>query len=58
MTNHKNARQYGDQIHCSHCVKQWDVNDIDPPECVKAPEPKSLHRHQQLRRYARRRSRR
>lgn len=33
--NHKNARQYSDQIHCSYCGKQWDINDIDPPECEK-----------------------
>lgn len=31
--NHKAARQYSDQIHCSHCGRQWDVNDPDPPEC-------------------------
>ena len=32
--NHKAARQYSDQYHCSHCGKQWDVNDTDPPECT------------------------
>ena len=33
--NHKSARQYSDQYHCSHCGKQWDVNDTDPPECIE-----------------------
>jgi len=30
---HKSLRQYSDQMHCSYCGKQWDVNDPDPPEC-------------------------
>lgn len=29
----KSVRRYSDQYHCSHCGKQWDVNDIDPPPC-------------------------
>ena len=33
MNDHKNARRYGDQIHCAHCGKQWDVNDPEPPGC-------------------------
>lgn len=38
MISHKNARQYSDQIHCSTCGKQWDVNDIDPPSCIDGHE--------------------
>jgi hypothetical protein len=34
MTDHKKARQYSDQMHCSHCGKQWDVNDPKPPQCL------------------------
>lgn len=30
---HRAARQYSDQYHCSYCGKQWDVNDPDPPRC-------------------------
>lgn len=30
---HKALRRYGDQYICSHCGKQWDVKDPDPPEC-------------------------
>ena len=33
-TQHKNARQHSDQMHCSHCGKQWDVNDPEPPACT------------------------
>lgn len=32
--DHKSPRQYSDQIHCSHCGKQWDVNDPEPPTCT------------------------
>ena len=32
---HRNARQYSDQYHCSYCNKQWDVNDQEPPPCIK-----------------------
>lgn len=39
LHNHKSARQYGDQYHCSHCGKQWDVNDPEPPECDIQPKP-------------------
>lgn len=35
---HKAVRQYSDQYHCSHCGKQWDVNDPNPPECEIAPD--------------------
>lgn len=34
---HKSARQYNDQMTCSHCGKSWDVNDPDPPECESVP---------------------
>lgn len=34
--SHKAARQYNDQYICSHCGKQWDVNDPDPPDCVES----------------------
>ena len=27
------ARQHSDQMICDACGLQWDVNDIDPPEC-------------------------
>ena len=27
------CRQYSDQLHCSHCGKQWDINDPEPPPC-------------------------
>jgi len=52
MHQHKNARQYSDQYHCSYCNKQWDVNDPEPPTCeifsleIKA---KPTNRLQQLR---------
>lgn len=32
--NHSHVRQYSDQLFCSVCKRSWDVNDIDPPECV------------------------
>jgi hypothetical protein len=38
--NHVSAVRYSDQYHCSHCGKQWDVNDTNPPDCkpmVKTP---------------------
>lgn len=48
---HKNARQYGDQMMCSHCGKSWDVNDIDPPQCsTSASSARTLGHLQQLRR--------
>lgn len=34
--SHKAARQYNDQYICSHCGKQWDVNDLDPPDCTES----------------------
>jgi dihydrofolate reductase (trimethoprim resistance protein) len=27
------ARQYSDQMICGTCGLQWDVNDLEPPEC-------------------------
>ena len=30
-----NARQYGDQMICAPCGLNWDVNDLEPPECRK-----------------------
>lgn len=33
--NHKSARQYSDQMYCSHCERTWDVNDPEPPECTE-----------------------
>lgn len=33
IPDHKNLRQYGDEMHCSHCGKTWDVNDPEPPAC-------------------------
>lgn len=38
ITNHKNERRYGDTVECSHCGKQWDVNDQNPPLCITWPE--------------------
>lgn len=35
-SSHKAARQYSDQYICSHCGKQWDVNDPDPPDCTES----------------------
>lgn len=36
------ARQYSDTMACGACGLQWDVNDVEPPECpftgLKAPE--------------------
>ena len=29
------ARQYSDQMLCCKCGLQWDVNDPEPPKCVK-----------------------
>lgn len=29
------ARQYGDQMICTPCGLNWDVNDPEPPECRK-----------------------
>ena len=33
------ARQYSDQMHCSRCGLQWDVNDDDPPRCAPPTQP-------------------
>ena len=33
LHEHKAARQYSDQYHCSECGCQWDVNDPYPPKC-------------------------
>lgn len=41
------ARQYSDQMHCHICGKQWDVNDPQPPECVKENEERQ-HKGRQL----------
>lgn len=30
---HKKLHRYSDQYYCSHCNKQWDVNDPHPPAC-------------------------
>ena len=38
MPEHK-ARQYGDQLHCHICGKQWDVNDPEPPQCINEETP-------------------
>lgn len=29
------ARQYSDQMQCSRCGLTWDVNDPDPPQCLR-----------------------
>lgn len=31
------ARQYSDQMICGRCALAWDMNDPDPPECLKRP---------------------
>ncbi len=49
-SDHKNARQDGDMINCSHCGKAWDVNDPEPPKCTEGSAPKSQHRLAQLNR--------
>lgn len=38
---HRAARQYSDQMYCSHCERTWDVNDVDPPECEVYLSPDS-----------------
>lgn len=38
MTEHKNERRYNDTIECSHCGKQWDIDDPEPPQCITWPE--------------------
>jgi len=38
-TEHQSARQFSDQMLCSHCGKAWDVNDPEPPECAEPPAP-------------------
>lgn len=35
MTGHKKAIRVNDQYHCSECGRQWDVEDMDPPECKR-----------------------
>lgn len=40
MTQHKSARQFSDQMVCSHCGKAWDVNDPEPTECTTTPAPR------------------
>lgn len=32
------ARQYSDQMCCTRCGLNWDVNDPDPPGCRKSDE--------------------
>lgn len=46
--NHCNARQYNDQMMCSHCGLAWDVNDLDPPAC-KPMSNRSRRRERGLR---------
>jgi len=29
------ARQFNDEMRCDRCNLVWDVNDDDPPDCVK-----------------------
>ncbi|AUR86159.1 hypothetical protein NVP1083O_13 [Vibrio phage 1.083.O._10N.286.52.B9] len=48
MRDHKQVRQYSDQMHCSFCNRQWDVNDIDPPECMSGHD-KFLEMRERLR---------
>ena len=37
------ARQYSDTMICGPCGLQWDVNDIDPPQCQPKNKPKVEH---------------
>ena len=32
------ARQVSDQMRCERCDLLWDINDIDPPECLTGQE--------------------
>lgn len=32
---HISARQYSDEMYCSHCQRTWDVNDPEPPPCER-----------------------
>jgi len=55
MTNeHKKPRQDSDMMSCSHCGKQWDVSDPEPPACTEGSAPKALHDLQRLQRTRRR----
>lgn len=38
MNSHRNPHRQGDQLHCGHCGKQWDVNDPEPPSCISWPD--------------------
>ena len=29
------AKRYGDQMICGRCGVQWDVEDTDPPKCMR-----------------------
>ena len=35
MKQQHKARQYSDEMHCHVCGKVWDINDLEPPECVE-----------------------
>ena len=39
------AKQYSDQMLCDRCGVQWDVNDPDPPECLKTESDKTPEEH-------------
>jgi len=38
---HSGAVQQSDEMFCHTCGRRWDVNDANPPECVK-PKPKPI----------------
>lgn len=38
MKGHKSERRYGDTTECSHCGKQWDTNDPEPPPCKQSED--------------------
>lgn len=46
---HLHARQYSDQMYCSHCGKTWDVDDIEPPACMSGYD-KFIEMRNELRR--------
>ncbi len=44
------AKRYSDQMICDACGLQWDINDIDPPECnpVKISARKAVDAKKQI----------
>lgn len=46
---HCRARRYNDQMICDWCGLQWDVNDLDPPQCQSERYTKAKHHIDEIR---------